>query len=259
MRDEGYLLSRDGIEKIRADHRARRGRISSIDEMKRRRYDTFELVPMIVTQARSSSTVDRPFGAGENAFVNSDWVSYSSGLSSPVSTCFTARPYADSGVPIIANGTDMAARYYGSIGTTLATVPDVNVSARLINGVVFTGQLITVGIVGQNFTEDLSSQVIGDVLNGSTGTVFYGKVATDVTTSDSSFCYVDVYYRQWFSTMAKLRPTTCRVLAYNDTGISLVNGQVVRLEHLAEHSPAMPFATSKNIGRWIVTDYRCAT
>ena len=181
MRDEGYLLSRDGIEKIRADHRARRGRISSIDEMKRRRYDT------------------------------------------------------------------------------LATVPDVNVSARLINGVVFTGQLITVGIVGQNFTEDLSSQVIGDVLNGSTGTVFYGKVATDVTTSDSSFCYVDVYYRQWFSTMAKLRPTTCRVLAYNDTGISLVNGQVVRLEHLAEHSPAMPFATSKNIGRWIVTDYRCAT
>jgi len=262
MADKGkpYYLDSDGVKAIRATNKARKAELSPLTQVKRRRYDEFSIAPMVVTQARTASQVDTPFGFAENTFVDCDFVGYGAN-GAPATTCFTAKPYTNQGQTILPNiETVSNVGTYGSLSNAdMTNVSDVLVCSRGINGVIFTGQLIFVAFVGQNLTSDVNLSVVGDVLGGSTGTSFFGTVA-DIVATDSKQVYIDVNYRQFYTTKAKLRPKTCRVLAYNDTGIQLVSGQSVTIEHFAAHGSGVPVSLSngKSIGCWVVTRYRCA-
>lgn len=191
----------------------------------------FTLKPYIVTEVVSSgrSAEIRAVGLGENIAIDSDF-----GLGQ---TGFAAKAYV--------------APASGSLGSSsLDDVPISYIDARSINGVIFTGQLVLVADGGQH--SSALSSVVGDVVGGPTATQFTGTISTAVAGSLTNMVYVDIAYSpRLFSPSSVTRPSSCRVAAFNDTGVQLVNGQPVIVDHIGFD------AVGRSFNRWRVSDQIC--
>ena len=190
----------------------------------------FTLKPYIVTEVVSSSSPPeiRAVGLGENLAIDSD---------------FGAQVFAAKAYTAPASGS--------LTRSSLDDVPISYVDARSINGVIFSGQLILIADGGQHSNGIAASlSPVGDVVGGPTATEFTGLVTTAIAGTLTNMVYVDLAFSPQLWPTGATR-ATCRVAAYNDTGVQLVNGQAVIVNHIGFD------AVGRSFNRWRISDFTC--
>ena len=238
---KGYLISGKTVRGLAENERQRRGYLSPLPKMQRRRYDSFSLTPYIVTEKQTDSTLGGP---GENVAIDKNYPVGPTYDGLDADGYFRARPY------VLGDGQfrfDLR-----SLGNDPAE--EVWVSTRMIPTVIFTGQMILVGSAGTHpaYVED--KPVVGDVVAGCIGNNWAGKVrqASDRTGKT----LVDVEFTYKLRNNTATNQSFCRVWANNLTDAVLVNGQTVWLNFFAAGTG---FASSLGGygSRWQIVDAEC--
>ena len=271
--NDGLLIDRKSFEKLAEDHRRVRARLSPITEVVRRRADNFVLTPYIVTERQAKGSI---FGENNNVFIDS---CYGAGTdtgdpnTAKKRAVFKAKPY-DSSQDLVYRPGDLPS-------LDLLTGDEVYIASRMIQTVLFTGQLFFAGAVtGYNYPELGSTQnnnlakekdqPVGDVVSGPIGNEWTGTITTEPTltpteTANNIVC-VDVnFFPRYSNPVATLneffnkRMLTCRVKAVNDTGTKLKSQQYVILQWMAPgYSPNWWTNTNEVFPiRWRISEYRC--
>lgn len=199
----------------------------------------WNIIPMIVVETQK---FNQDIGIGQNVDIDSTYTGF--GQDKAENYTFDAKPY-DLGAVTIADLT-------GDV---------VKVACRMIPSVMFTGQLFLFASVGQYF-DNGKIHADGDVVSVSGGPTWIGYVTTEIQTAITSpvygLVYVDVQYNQKLPNQRSSgndafgvsRNFSCRVLATNNTGIQLTNGQQVTMEYTSGGPNAV-------YPRWLITDYKC--
>lgn len=220
---KGNLLSDNAVRALAEGHRIRVGRLSTIEERKRRRYDGgTNLQHYVVTQTQ----INPVFGLGINCAVTK---SFSAGSTNLGEGWFLAKPY-ERGI------------------STLEDLPgeEVKVYTRFIHGAICTGHRFIMCPRLEGGRED--DDVVGDVVQGPNGYQWYGNWIASTSTSMCEVAYrpdIPMYqsYRGVFDLSLIGGAHAFKVSAANGTGETLFDGQQVIL-NLTEFG-------------WRVSEYSC--
>lgn len=184
---------------------------------------------MVVTEVQQ----DAAFGLRENMFVDA---AYQQPAATGSASAFKAKPWQEDARTL----TDLDG---DEVYVDCSTIPSVLFTGQMFlmssSGIVRPG---TVTINGETF------DVTGVYIAGGLGNRWNGKF-------DGRSRMVDVKFFQQLGNPTATRANTCRVSAYNATGTTLVDGQIVVLDYMATNPPS---STGAAYNRWQITDYSCA-
>lgn len=246
---ESFTLSKDAVEATSETVSRVLGRLSPIPRVKRRVYDSPNLVLMVVTETQNLS--DYGLGAFENVAI--DGVFQSAGVSSgPLA--FRAKVYT----PGITNLSKLADDDDIWIDPTLIPTALITGQLFMMSSTAITQKGTTVsGRAKDTGEKAFTGSLAGGVVTAGIGNRWYGRFRS------APFGNVDLSFTQAVANdKAQLDANYCRIAAVNQTGITLTDKQGVRVDYMARgvgSFQGQSGATGGSPGQWAITDYSCST
>ena len=239
---KGYLISGKTVRGLAENERQRRGYLSPLPKMQRRRYQGVTIEPFIVTEKQTDTTLGGP---GENVAIDKNYPFRSDFSGFDSEGYFKARPY------IISNASNRLD--IRSLGVD--PEEDVWVATRMIPTALFTGQLILVGSAGTHVAYVEDKPVVGDVVSGCIGNMWTGIVRQASDRTNKTLVDLEFTFRLRNDTATL--PQYCRIWASNMTDAIVVVGQTVRVAMFAYPANGGQGSFIGYGSRWQIVDYNC--